>query len=65
MRSQQLRGVRFDNDVYQYGAMRDYKHRETLRHAQWPDNGDRIGDKLVLIVCLIVLFSFIVGFIGW
>jgi hypothetical protein len=28
--------MRFDRDIYHYGSMREYKHRNALKDAEWP-----------------------------
>lgn len=52
---------RFNESLYKFHSLHEHSHRDALKGAEWPDTGERIGDKLVFIVCLIALVSFIIG----
>jgi hypothetical protein len=43
---------RFDMDIYKYGSMREYKHREALKDADWGNDAsllEKIGSSLSFI----------------
>jgi hypothetical protein len=57
---------RFNRDIYHYGSMREYKHREALKDADWSNDAsllEKIGSSIVFVSFIaIVLFLLLVMF---
>ena len=57
---------RFDRDIYHYGSMHEFKHREALKHADWGNDIswiEKIVSSIVYTSLIgIVLFLLLIVF---
>jgi len=50
---------RFNRDIYYYGSMRDYKHRDVLKGAQWPRYTPLMQkvEDAIYFICLLAIIA--------
>ena len=49
---------RFNRDIFYYGSMREYKHRNALKGAQWPEYTpfmQKVEDSAYFIFMLVLI----------